>query len=794
MLLNNNFENNKGKATMRVKNIIALLISFLIIINITNAEMYLPNNWLNPTGTIYDNNIVTSQDTYYEYEMIGIYEAYFNDNPTQAQVIKFILTGTEITFQPMALNWRNDLNQLQQINMIQSVTGTPSNNIFSYDNAYGTGIHLTYITEETQIKERLWINQFSDLTNPEQYIIDGGNPYLELNFLITTNAQHIIIEGTEWDKETEKTTTNPVYIKDDNGKTLYYLPKPIATDNNGDTINLTYHFKESANKLYISIGTPLNWLQNANYPIFIDPTFIADYTPKPAKHLYRGDVEIYNDDEFQSTSDITTHMSDNLTNVSYVSIDSGDVGQAISGAFTQTYTNNGTKWFLRIYKTNLGSSGTPHICAYNDTNNISTNCSTYAGISGIGWHNLQINSQLDYQKNVLGLNYTKIRFYTESTTSWAEMRLRKEYNDTQPPIIQSCWINNATIGCNGIASWHCNITDDLDVDKVNYTISETNYSATQNNPPWYLNITFNDTNNVNETLTLTDIYAYDIFQQLNHSNFSLSIQHICQDFNCTENWIATYGDCLTNDTQLKTYIDNNSCGTNNTLPIDNGTYIPCDYCLEDLEATIGECTSNSTQNVTYNDNNYFTCCLITGLPSDCSILQYPYNTTTTQSCTYYINDFNCTYDTTPILNNKINVICELPDNKTYCCVINIYQNQNLLATTPEYQDASQSLINLKSEEETRTCFTPNQKLVNAYYTKKELRPNTNYKIEILCTTNTGTTIKSQGTINPEYHTYDWLPHRIISIGDKPVLTILTTIAIILIFLLIIWAIKKIREK
>jgi len=136
----------------------------------------------------------------------------------------------------------------------------------------------------------------------------------------------------------------------------------------------------------------------------------------------------------------------------------------------------------------------------------------------------------------------------------------------------------------------------------------------------------------------------------------------------------------------------------------------------------------------------------------------------------------------------------MPTNQTYCCVINIYQNQYLLATTPEYKDATNSLLALRSEEETRQCFTPQQRLMNGYYTKKELRPETTYILETKCTTNSGTTIKHQGFITPEYHRYDWLPYRLVSIGKRPILTILTIVAIILLFLLGVWAIQKIRGR
>ncbi|MEW5897312.1 MAG: DNRLRE domain-containing protein [Nanoarchaeota archaeon] len=48
---------------------------------------------------------------------------------------------------------------------------------------------------------------------------------------------------------------------------------------------------------------------------------------------------------------------------------------------------------------------------------------------------------------------------------------------------------------------------------------------------------------------------------------------------CYENWIASYESCLPNDTKLKFYLDANLCGTYDNLPIDNGTYVACDYII-----------------------------------------------------------------------------------------------------------------------------------------------------------------------------------------------------------------------
>ena len=238
--------------------------SNLGFINYWNGKEYLPIN-----------RTIVSSSSLWDYEVIkGVYQAYFKINPTEGQVIKFEINSTSTTFQPMALNYGNDLNQLQQISMIQSVSGIPNENTFTYKNAYGNGIDLEYKYKNGFLKENLIINSSSDLINPEQFIIEGGNPTLDLNFILETNSNHIIIEGVDWDKSTTKETSEEVYIKDDLGNTLYFFHKPFAYDSDGNSQLLTYKFKKQGNSLLVIISTPYSWLENSSrvYPLFIDPS------------------------------------------------------------------------------------------------------------------------------------------------------------------------------------------------------------------------------------------------------------------------------------------------------------------------------------------------------------------------------------------------------------------------------------------------------------------------------------------------------------------------------------------
>lgn len=266
---------------------------------------------------------------------------------------------------------------------------------------------------------------------------------------------------------------------------------------------------------------------------------------------------------------------------------------------------------------------------------------------------------------------------------------------------------------------------------------------------------------------------------------------------CTENWQPDVNSCQINDTIILTYTDQNTCGTDNDLPVDNGTISSCNYCSEDIQPVLGTCELNNTQSVNYTDNNYFSCCSVTGLASDCDILSSPYNETSTQSCDFLTNDFNCTLDKTPVIHKKINVVCEMTTNDNYSCIVNVYQengaNSTLLSTNPEYKLNSNNFLFFPQESETRTSFTPENRLLNAYYTDKELRAGATYKIETKCYTGT-TTIVSEYIVNPTYHIPDWIATRGIWFSQNAGYIMAIILIGILVLGIIIYYIKETRGR
>ena len=187
------------------------LFSLLILtLPAAHGELY-P---LDPTSPI------TPSDGAYDYEMTGLYDAYFNTNPAAGYPVMFTFEDHGLSLLPHSLQYRNDNNDLQYISGPSAVTGGPNGQFFIYPDAYGPGLTLYYEATTYQVKERLSINSFSDLPALEAYMLPGGNPVLELAFQLGSSDGRIFLDGVEWDQGSTVYTEQDVTVTDADGKLL----------------------------------------------------------------------------------------------------------------------------------------------------------------------------------------------------------------------------------------------------------------------------------------------------------------------------------------------------------------------------------------------------------------------------------------------------------------------------------------------------------------------------------------------------------------------------------------------
>ena len=201
---------------------------------------------------------------------------------------------------------------------------------------------------------------------------------------------------------------------------------------------------------------------------------------------------------------------------------------------------------------------------------------------------------------------------------------------------------------------------------------------------------------------------------------------------CTANWTCSgYGLCNTSDLRsCAAVIDNNSCGGSYSGDYSEFPPLICDYCMESLTEVYTDCVlsgSDYMRNVSWTDTNYYSCCAITSLYSDCSILYSPYNETTNESCIALANDFDIQYDSNCDLGlssvDKCYWQVSMNDTATdYRCTSYVLTTDGkLIQSNPPYVKKSSALIQISgSQYEDREYFSALNGLGQVYFTKENL--------------------------------------------------------------------------
>ena len=178
----------------------------------------------------------------------------------------------------------------------------------------------------------------------------------------------------------------------------------------------------------------------------------------------------------------------------------------------------------------------------------------------------------------------------------------------------------------------------------------------------------------------------------------LAVSYSIQTIVCTENWEAVYGDCLINNTKLKTYSDSNICNTGDGLPADNGIYTSCDYCSPNWSCVShGECDLNNVKNcLEAEDNN--SCYILTNLSSD------------SYSGDYNEFNLNCVYNTSG--SGFSNLSISLTPNKKF--VINQTKLTNALIELNVSSNLNNNFISIINYSENKKNTTPALSALNKY--------------------------------------------------------------------------------
>ena len=221
--------------------------------------------------------------------VLADYHAYFGPGTQDfnaGQIIKYVHpdSGEEITFEVQQLQWTNDLDQIEAIGDPSAVTSTVIGDVVRWDDCFDNGglpldgIDFEWLVSPYRMVKQLHIDNAAAIGGPPQFVIDGGNPVLRLQFIFQkSSGVEIYFDGLLWDEKSnnpQSTMGNVEFRLASTQESLWYFKQGWAEESAGDNAPqlLEKRFGKTANNLFVEIRVPWSWLEIATYPVVIDPT------------------------------------------------------------------------------------------------------------------------------------------------------------------------------------------------------------------------------------------------------------------------------------------------------------------------------------------------------------------------------------------------------------------------------------------------------------------------------------------------------------------------------------------
>lgn len=193
------------------------------------------------------------------------YDFYVNEEMNTGKGIEFCAGDNCLTYQLEDMSYRNNLGEDEWISNLDNIVGQVSNKTIIYKDIF-PDVDLSYEIENNGIKE-LFILKQKPIT-PAEYM--GEDITLDFGGYIKFGDLDIYANG-KIQTGNSFTTSKKIEFKKDN-KVVFYLPKPIAWDSTNLTQDLEYEVQRKGNKIWFYVKTPYEFLENAVYPVYIDPS------------------------------------------------------------------------------------------------------------------------------------------------------------------------------------------------------------------------------------------------------------------------------------------------------------------------------------------------------------------------------------------------------------------------------------------------------------------------------------------------------------------------------------------
>ena len=201
----------------------------------------------------------------YRYEISdGAYSANFKDYISKDNAVKFSRGSVEISFRPVEMRYVSSQRYLQPISSIQKIPATVEGNKIIFKDAFA-GVDFVYEYNSSTLKEKIIFTDRKALFTPDKRIL-ADNPELELQFLFDFRNSDLIIGNEVWDKISLKRTNGALNFRN------FKLDPTFLKDGNGVVTELKYEIKRSGSGLYFTVKIPYSLIQDAAYPLEVDPS------------------------------------------------------------------------------------------------------------------------------------------------------------------------------------------------------------------------------------------------------------------------------------------------------------------------------------------------------------------------------------------------------------------------------------------------------------------------------------------------------------------------------------------
>ncbi len=202
----------------------------------------------------------------------GVYKVNFANYSNYSQAIKVSYGISYVSFTPVSLHQSSGDSSGNG-----NVQGYANGSKFIYPNIFGGGLDLEYEYFSSFLKESLIIQSKENITldlNASSYLISKFKLESKTQLDENTSVNNTIydVEGEAiWDGSSQINVSGPIAFLDEFNNATFYLPPPYALDSNGSRIKLNYSLEQINEEIYVSILISVDWLQNATYPVAIDP-------------------------------------------------------------------------------------------------------------------------------------------------------------------------------------------------------------------------------------------------------------------------------------------------------------------------------------------------------------------------------------------------------------------------------------------------------------------------------------------------------------------------------------------